>query len=57
MSNRAVIKYRIFVIVILYTAMLWVMTRRILVAWYMVINVFEEHAGCAFSVQEYEAVL
>jgi len=52
MSNRAVIKHRILVTVILYTAVLWVMTPRILVAWYMVTNVLEEHAGCAFSVQE-----
>jgi hypothetical protein len=52
MSNRAVIKHRILVTVILYTAVLWVMTPRILVAWYMVTSVLEEHAGCAFSVQE-----
>jgi hypothetical protein len=50
MPNRAVIKFRISVIIILYTAVLWVMTARILVAWYMVTNVLEEPAGCAFSV-------
>jgi len=42
--------------IILYTAVLWVMTPSILVAWYMVTNVLEEPAGCTFSVQEFEAV-
>jgi hypothetical protein len=57
MSNRVVIKHRILVTLILYTAVLWVMTPRILVAWHIVTNVLEEHAGCAFSIQKYEAVL
>jgi hypothetical protein len=50
MSNRAVIKLRILVIIILYIAVLWVMTSSILVAWYMVINVLEELAGHAFNI-------
>jgi hypothetical protein len=50
MSSRAVIKLIILVTVILYTAVLWVMTPQILVAWYMVTNVLEEPAGCTFSI-------
>jgi hypothetical protein len=50
MPNRAVIKLRISVIIILYIAVLWVMTPSILVAWYMVTNVLEEPAGCAFNI-------
>jgi hypothetical protein len=44
------------VIIILYTAVLWVMTPSILVVWYMVTNVLGEAAGCAFSIQEFGAV-
>jgi hypothetical protein len=57
MSNRAVIKLRILLIIILHTAVLWVMTPSILVVWYMVTSVLEEPAGCAFSIQEFEAVM